>query len=136
MTDSSTRADANNCFVCGPDNPAGLRVSFRLDGELCKAEYTPDVHHCGYDDVTHGGIIFSLLDDVMANWFFLRGERAYTGRCEIRFRAPVTAGTPLLLEARLLSRKGRIAKMHGQALNEAGQTIAEATATFAVMPDT
>ena len=34
----------------------------------------------------HGGILYSLLDDVMANWSFLRGQRAHTARCEIRYR--------------------------------------------------
>ena len=28
----------------------------------------------GFQDTTHGGIIFSLLDDVMANWLFLKGK--------------------------------------------------------------
>ena len=57
-TSSSERDDANHCFVCGPHNPVGLQVSFRLEEGLCKAEYTASEYQCGYDGVTHGGIIF------------------------------------------------------------------------------
>ncbi|MCY3820983.1 MAG: hypothetical protein OXH52_16770 [Gammaproteobacteria bacterium] len=49
-----------------------MQVRFRLEGEVCRAEFTPDEECGGYEGVTHGGILFSLLDDVMANWVFLR----------------------------------------------------------------
>jgi len=135
MNQSVGREDANHCFVCGPDNPQGLQVSFRMEGDLCKAEYTPPANYCGYDGVTHGGILFSLLDDVMANWLFLQGERAYTGKCEIRFREPLATGTRLFLESRLISRKGRMAKLEGRAMTSDGKVVAETTASFIVIKD-
>ena len=46
MLDSS----ANRCFVCGPGNAQGLNVHFRLEGDLCKAEFTPGAAHVGYDN--------------------------------------------------------------------------------------
>ncbi len=128
------RTGANNCFVCGPDNPAGLRLEFRLDGAICRSEYTPAEHHIGYDGVVHGGLIFSALDDVMANWLFLRGERAVTGKCDIRFRNPAAPGSTLLLESQLISRKGRLATLEAKAISADEQrVVAEATATFVVM---
>jgi acyl-coenzyme A thioesterase PaaI-like protein len=135
MNQSAARDDANHCFVCGPNNPVGLQVSFRMEGEVCKAEYTPPDHYCGYDGVTHGGILFSLLDDVMANWLFLQGERALTGKCEIRFREPLATGTRLFLESRLITRKGRMAKLQAQALTSDGTVVAETTASFVVIAD-
>ncbi|HJP04742.1 MAG: PaaI family thioesterase [Gammaproteobacteria bacterium] len=134
MNQEKARSDANRCFVCGPGNTAGLQVEFRLEGEVCKAEHTIAAHHCGYDNVTHGGIIFALLDDVMANWLFLKGDRAYTGKCDIRFREPVEPGTTLSLEGRLTSRKGRMAKMKGRATAPDGKLVAEAIGTFIVIP--
>ena len=66
--------NANHCFVCGPRNTSGLRVQFALhpDG-FCHARWTSTQDYMGYDGVTHGGILFSLLDDVMANFFLLTG---------------------------------------------------------------
>ena len=136
MTENSPRTDGNDCFVCGPDNPQGLQVKFRLEDGICKAEFTPPEEYCGYQGVTHGGILFSLLDDVMANWLYLQGERAYTAKCELRFREPAPTGAKLLLEGELVKRKGRTAVLSGKALlAETGAVVAEATATFMVQPD-
>lgn len=135
MNQEMARSDANRCFVCGPGNDTGMQVEFRLEGDVCKAEHTPAAHHCGFDNVTHGGIIFSLLDDVMANWLFLKGERAYTGKCDIRFREPVATGTKLSLEGRLITRKGRMAKLESHARDPDGKLVAEAIGTFVVMPE-
>jgi len=130
------RSDASRCFVCGPDNPAGMRVRFRLENGICKAEYTPLSDQCGYDGITHGGILFSLLDDVMANWLFLQGERAYTAKCEIRYREPAATGIPIALEGELTGRRGRYANMAGRAFDaRSGRLLAEATATFMVITD-
>ncbi|MBI3025601.1 MAG: PaaI family thioesterase [Candidatus Tectomicrobia bacterium] len=134
MSEPRGRPEADGCFVCGPANPIGLRLAFRLEGEVCRAEFTPQAAHQGYDGVTHGGILFSALDDVMANWLFLRGARAYTARGEIRYRAPVPVGTPLRLEGRLKAAKGRFATLRGLALRaEDGAAVAEAESVFHVI---
>jgi acyl-coenzyme A thioesterase PaaI-like protein len=136
LSDTIARDDANNCFVCGADNPSGMRIRFQVVDEKCIGEYTPPAHFCGFDGVTHGGILFSLLDDVMANWLFLRGERAYTGKCEIRYRETATTGQLLLLESELIFRKGRVAKLTGKILHhDDRRVIAEATGTFMILAD-
>ena len=126
---------ANHCFVCGPSNPGGLRVRFRLEesgGEqVCRADFTPGPTHVGYSDMLHGGILYSLLDDVMANWSFLQGLRAHTARCEIRYRDATPAGVGLKLEGRLLRRRGRMMEMQGKAFrDDNGALVATAQARF------
>ena len=81
-SDGSSRAPrpAHECFVCGPDNPIGLHLVFRLEDDACVSEFTPGPNHVGYPGVVHGGMIYSALDDVMANWLYLRGARAYTAK--------------------------------------------------------
>jgi acyl-coenzyme A thioesterase PaaI-like protein len=133
---ANNRADANQCFVCGTDNPLGLRLSFRMEGEACRAQFTPGAFHCGYDNLIHGGIIYSALDDVMANWLFLQGIRGHTARCEIRYREPVELGDELLLEGRLSRRKGRLAVLNGVARRASDNVVvAEAEGTFMVVDE-
>lgn len=105
MSETERRSDANRCFVCGPSNPIGLKIRFHLDDDVCRGEFTPGEDHVGYDDVTHGGILYSALDDVMANWIFLRGARGYTARCEVRYRAPLPVGTPSVSRAAWCARR-------------------------------
>ena len=113
MNDNSPKQNesANNCFVCGPQNPIGLHVSFTLENEKCVGEFTPLDNHVGFDGVTHGGIIYSLLDDAMANWFFLRGDKGFTARAEIRYRQPLEIGKKVKIECGLVYRKGRLMRL-------------------------
>ena len=126
---------ANRCFVCGPGNAAGLNIRFRLDGDVCRAEFTPGDEHVGYDGVTHGGILFSLLDDVMANVVFLQGERCFTAKAEVRYRQPLPTGTLVRLEGWQERRKGRLAMLAGRVIRVDDETIvAEASGRFMIDP--
>ena len=81
-----------------------------------------------------GGILYSALDDVMANWLFLKGSRAHTARCEVRYRQPLKTGTTVLLEGRLIRRKGKVAFMQGRALMASDlSVVAEADASFMIV---
>ena len=134
MSEQRGRPDANHCFVCGPDNPLGLRIAYRMEGEVCRAEFVPGPFHGGYQDLTHGGIIYSVLDDVMANWLFLQGVRGHTAKCEIRYREPLELGERLLLEGRLVKRKGRVVVMHGTARRASDLAlVAEAEGSFVIV---
>jgi acyl-coenzyme A thioesterase PaaI-like protein len=130
---SELRTDANTCFVCGPGNPDGLQLVFRLEDDLCLSEFTPGKNHCGYDGVTHGGLIFSALDDVMANWIFLKGIRAYTAKCEIRYKAPLPTGTAVILIGECLRQKARLVHMKGTMVRaDDSTTVAETEASFMI----
>ena len=81
--------------------------------------------------MTHGGIVFSLLDDVMANWLWLRGVQCFTAKADIRYRAQLPIGVLVDLEGRCLKRKARLALMEGKVLRrDTGEVVAEATARF------
>lgn len=128
--------EGNHCFVCGAGNAEGLQVQFRLEGDLCLAEFTPAAKHMGYDSVTHGGIIFSLLDDVMANWLWLRGEQSFTAKAEVRYRAKLPIGVAVRLEGRCLKRKARLAIMEGKVVRiDSDEVVAEASASFMLTPN-
>lgn len=134
MTVERARSDANRCFVCGPGNPIGLQVEFRMHDGHCHASFSPGEHHIGYEDMVHGGIVYCILDDVMANWLFLQGARGHTAKCEIRYRQPVAVGTQIDLEGWLVGRKGRLAMLEGIARRASdSEVIANAKASFMIV---
>lgn len=126
------RSDADHCFVCGTQNPIGLKIPFVFDNGVCRGEFTPTENHVGFDGVTHGGIIFSVLDDVMANWLFLQRGRGYTAKCEIRYRDPLPVGERIAVECRLTKRKGRLLQLASTAQRGDGKLVAEAQASFMI----
>lgn len=127
------RSDENKCFVCGPGNSSGLKLVFRIEDDICRAEFTPSDLHCGYENVTHGGIIFSVLDDVMANWIFLKGIHAYTAKCDIRYKDSLPTGTSVTLEGRCTKQRGRLIVMEGKMIRiDTEELVAETLASFMV----
>ena len=77
------------CFGCGQENPIGLKLEVHWDGEAARAEFIPGEFHQGWPDTVHGGIIFSLLDEVMTYVPYFEGVVCLTARGEARFRRPV-----------------------------------------------
>ena len=70
----------------------------------------------------------------MANCLFLRGIRAYTAKCQIRYRDPVPVGTPLRVEGRQIKEKGGFAILEGRVMRAAdGAVVAEAESTFLLL---
>lgn len=102
-----------------------------MEEGVCRGEFTPHDQHMGYAEVTHGGIVFSLLDDVMANWLWLQGEHAFTAKADIRYRAELPIHTPVRLEGRCTKQKGRLTLMEGSVIGVADEFVyAVATASF------
>lgn len=131
MSECHPENDIGHCFVCGPENPHGLRIKFTLEDGVCRGRFTPAEHHGGYDTVTHGGIVFSVLDDAMANWLILQGARTFTAKCEIRYREPLPIGTPVTAEAQLKLRKRRLVILtSGLRRCDNQHLVAEAEASF------
>lgn len=125
------REDGNRCFACSPINEVGLRIRFEMRDGVCIGWYTPTADHVGYDDVVHGGLLFTALDDVMANWLYLQGRRGHTGRAAVRYRKPAAVGRRLRLEGRAVSERGRVVRLDSTAVDEqSGDIIAESEATF------
>ena len=125
----------NNCFVCGPNNSSGLKINFSInEQDICIAEFTPEADHVGFQDTTHGGIIFSLLDDVMANWLFLKGKPAQTAKCDLRYKNSLHTGETVLLEGQHLKTKSRMSMMYGvMKTKKEEKVIAECHAKFMII---
>ena len=122
---------ANMCFACGPDNPIGLRIRFSLDDGLCTGNFTAGENHVGYENTVHGGIIFSALDDVMANVLYLQNIKAHTARCEVRYRKALEVGQPVQLRGWIENERKRLIVLRGEVrLASDDSLIADCEASF------
>lgn len=88
------------CFVCGRENPVGLKLEFYEDSAASevRADVTIPDRYQGYPGVVHGGIVSTILDEVSGRAVMLQegGERLMaTLRMTIRFRCPTPTETPL-----------------------------------------
>jgi len=120
------------CFVCGDNNPHGLKVKFFSDGEVAKAEYTAGSDFQGYKDMFHGGILASLLDEVMIKAVIAKGMVVVTVGMEISFKKPVKIGEKILLTGKIVEQKKRIILTEGEASLVNGDIVATATGKYFV----
>jgi len=123
------------CFGCGAANPAGLHLEFFIapDGSI-HAETSIDENHEGPAGYVHGGIIATMLDEVMSKSVRALGIRAVTGHLEVDYRRPVPSNTRIHLEARLEARSGRKNKTSARLLNQDGVMLAQGSGLFIEIP--
>lgn len=130
MSTALSIEEAKMCFACGPENPLGLRIHFALADGICTGEFQPTANHVGYENTVHGGIIFSALDDVMANVLYLQNIKAHTARCEIRYRQALAVGDRIFLRGWIENQRKRLVLLRGEARLADGTLIADAEASF------
>lgn len=122
--------EAKMCFACGPDNPVGLKIRFELVDGKCTGTFRPTENHVGYENTVHGGIIFSALDDVMANVLYLQDIKAHTARCEIRYRRALAVDEVLFLKGWIETRRKRLIMCKGEGRLADGTLVADCEASF------
>ncbi len=116
------------CFACGKDNPIGLKLKFDLTDKEYSTIFTPGPEHQSYDGRMHGGIISTLLDEVMAGFVHKStGLDAFTARLEVRYRQGVPIGSPLKAVGSITKQKGRLYETKGELFLADGTLAAEAS---------
>jgi uncharacterized protein (TIGR00369 family) len=126
--DNELAAQNEWCFGCGRLNPFGLKLVFEEQADTYLTHFTGNLHHQGYDGVMHGGIVSTLLDEVMARHIYSKGVTAVTARLEVRYLKPTPIDVPLLIEGRITHHKGRIYVTAGTIKLPDGTVTAEGTA--------
>jgi len=128
--------NSSMCFVCGRDNPAGLKMDFySLDDECVYADYTPHHHHQGYPGVIHGGVVTAMLDEIMGRTAIASDLWCMTAEIKVRFKKPVPVDVPLKLKGEITKRAGRVIEGRSEIRLPDGSLAAEATGTFIKIPD-
>jgi acyl-coenzyme A thioesterase PaaI-like protein len=124
----------NRCFGCGPANTAGLRLDFLLaeDGSVVCLPIIPNSFE-GPPAFLHGGIIATLLDEVMSKTLRALGLSGLTSQLEIAYHFPVHSGVPIRLEGRLVRSEGRKHWTEAKLLDSRGHVLAEGKGLFVVL---
>lgn len=126
---------ASRCFVCGPQNPIGLRLRFSPQGPGVVAEFVPGEEHVGWEGVIHGGLIAAVLDDAMANIWAWRGTPAVTTSISVRFRRPVRPGERLQVFAEPVgARRSAMQRARGTVMRSDGTLVADGNGVVMVGP--
>jgi uncharacterized protein (TIGR00369 family) len=125
---------SDNCFACGPNHAFGLKMKFFTDGERVYSWPKVPASLSGWAKLVHGGIISTMLDEVMG-WtaVHLLKRMSLTKSITVEFLKPVQVEETLKLVGSLKEMNGdRAAVIQGELFNEAGKLCARAQGTFAL----
>ena len=133
-----TLPHTKSCFVCGEANPFGLRLKFETDGQVVRARFTPKTEHNGFKQTVHGGVLATLLDEIMVWACAVRTKRfAYCAELTVRFQNPARPGEALTATGELVSnRRNKLFEAKGELRRPEGVVVASATGKYLPIPDT
>ncbi|MEK7238463.1 MAG: PaaI family thioesterase, partial [Nitrospirota bacterium] len=119
-------ADDGYCFVCGTKNPIGLKLKFHFNGKTIKTEFISKKEHQGYLNIVHGGIISTLLDEVMVKLALAMDIPVVTAQMDIRLRKPLNIGEKIIVEAEILHNTKKLLEAYAKAVTMNNVLIADA----------
>jgi acyl-coenzyme A thioesterase PaaI-like protein len=132
------------CFVCGIENPCGLKIRFFNDEHhRCTARITLGEQYQSYPGIVHGGILATILDETMGRAILAEGNEPreitderfmFTAKIEIRYRKSVPLNQEFVVRGRVDKDRGRLVMVSGEIVLADGTVAVEASATLADIP--
>lgn len=121
----------HDCFACGELNVHGLQLILHVTEELCWTELTLPRRFQGWEGIAHGGIVCTILDELMA-WSIVAGDSwAFTARMSVDFRRPIQIGQRIRAEGRLVRTRRRLFDTAARIIAvDGGEVLATAAATY------
>ena len=131
---SAANASQGMCFGCGKRNPFGLRLKFRRDGHGVRTEFTPAGHYQGWTDITHGGIITTMLDEAMGHATLMSGNFGFlTASIKVNFKRPAYVADRLIINAEVVGNKGRTLEVEAKVTTAEGKLVADGKAVQVIL---
>ena len=121
----------HHCFACGTLNRHGLHLDLHVERGRSWAELTYEERFQGWDGIAHGGILATILDEVMA--WALVGEDNWgvTARLSIDFKRPVTVGQRIRAEGWITRSRRRVVDTEARVVDAlSGEILATSTGVY------
>ena len=128
--------EPHNCFACGTLNTGGLHLDLHVDGERCWTDLEIPERFQGWDEIAHGGIVATILDEVMA-WSLVDADSwGLTARLSVAFKRPVPLGRPIHVEGWITESRRRVITTAGRMVaGGSGEVLATAEAIYVAATD-
>ena len=124
----------STCFVCGMNNPIGLKADFIVDSDTCssRASVTLTSDFQGWQYVIHGGVLSALLDEACVYACRAKVDQCVTAELQVRFRKPVPVDATVDVTGRIEDSSRKIWSASAQ-LKIDGSLYAEAQAKVFIL---
>ena len=121
----------HNCFACGTLNRNGLGLVHHVEPGRSWTELTLDRQFEGWEGIVHGGIVSTILDEVMAWALVGQDNWGVTARLAVEFKRPVNVGTSIRADGWVTRDRRRIVETSGRIVDaSSGDVLATATGLY------
>ncbi len=128
--------EPHNCFACGSLNEGGLHLDLHVDGDRCWTELALADRFQGWDGIAHGGILCTILDEVMGWSLAATDNWGLTARMRVDFKRPVRLGTRIRAEGWVTANRRRIIETASRVVDPStGELLATGEATYVAAGD-
>lgn len=124
------------CFACGKENRHGLRLQLFADQHVVRGTFRPRDFLCGFPGIVHGGILASVVDEVMwwaASW--KRAASCVTVEMNVKYLKPASSDLEYELTAKVIKEKKRIVEVEGEVRDKRGQIYSAAWGKYLIFAD-
>ncbi len=131
------KLQGHNCFACGTDNPIGLNMQFYRMADMVCSDMVLERNHEGWENMAHGGIISTLLDEVMS-WTVLYFKRTFlvTRKMNIKYIRPVPLGMPLTARGKILNESNDVQiDIRGEIVDSEQRLLVRSRAEFVMLKE-
>ena len=121
----------HNCFACGTLNTHGMQLEIHIGEGRSWTELQLERRFEGWEGIAHGGILCTLLDEVMA-WSLVGADNwGVTARLAVDFKNPVPVDRPIRAEGWVTELRRRLVTTAGSIVDVAdGSLLASADALY------
>jgi thioesterase superfamily protein len=136
MGDRRIEVDEHNCFACGTLNTHGMHLELHSQGGRCWTELSLPRRFEGWDGIAHGGIVATVLDEVMA-WALIDHDAwGLTARMTIDYKRPVPIERRIRGEGWVVDVRRRLLRTAGQVVDAtSGELLATGEGTYLAAPE-
>jgi len=121
----------HNCFACGTLNTHGMQLEIHIGEGRSWTELQLERRFEGWEGIAHGGILCTILDEVMA-WSLVGADNwGVTARLAVDFKRPVPVDRPIRAEGWVTELRRRLVTTAGSIVDVAdGSLLASADALY------
>jgi acyl-coenzyme A thioesterase PaaI-like protein len=108
-----------------------LQLDLHVDGDRCWTELELADRFQGWDGIAHGGIVCTILDEVMAWSLATTDNWGLTARMTVDFKRPVQLGVPIRAEGWMTRQRRRLVETAARLVDaRSGELLATAEAVY------
>ena len=133
----SKQKNSKYCFICGMENPIGLKAQFynmEDNSVMTLFKYLPE--HQSFPQRVHGGLIATMLDELAMRAYWTKDENIWgvTTSMETKFRKPVPYNIELIGKGEVISDTSKFFKTKTIITDRDNLIYAEAITNYIKLP--